>query len=760
MNPRSSPDSSRGDEAPDAVASAGHDGPHLGMPSQVPCTPVAPDPSPKASADGTHDLSSSEYYLNRELTWLNFNFRVLHEAEDPRTPLLDRLMFLGIVSGNIDEFFMKRIGGLKQQLGAGLHARTVDGRTPSMQIEESNALVRRLEAHKRETMRTVLAELSEHDIHITHYQDLPEDDQASLREDFIANIYPLLTPQGTDPAHPFPFVSNLSLNLLVNLHYPDDPNTSLARVKVPRGSGIPRLKQVPDRHTFVPMESIVANNLDLLFPGMVIDDVAVFRVTRNANTETEEEDADDLLEMIETELRDRKFAPVVRLEVSSGISTQHSAMLATELGLAEVMDVFEVDGMQGMSDLTDVLSAVEDPDLRRTTHHPVDHPDLITDRNIFHVIRDTGSLLLHHPYQSFSGSVERFLKESCRDPKVRAIKMCLYRTSPGSKVIQYLIDAARNGKQVAVVVELKAKFDEAANIRWASRLEEVGIHVTYGVVGLKTHCKVVQVVRQDYDGLRRYTHIGTGNYHSETARRYSDLGLLTSDPDIGADITELFNYLTTGFKPRRHYSKILTAPKGCKTKLISKIEREMKLHSEDSPGLIRMKMNALEDSAITRALYEAAQAGVRVELVVRDSCRLRPGIAGLSENVRVISVVGRFLEHSRIIYFRNDGQEEYYIGSADCMARNLNNRVEVLAPVEDPKLQAELHTLFELQFADQRSAWEMQSDGSYIQLQPPQGKSRSSQQELIALHERLDKKAHRLRARKPMGPSRGTGGPA
>lgn len=730
------------------------DSPTLGMPSQVPRTPADDSPAPPTGSE--HDLSAPVYYLNRELTWLNYTYRVLHEAEDPRTPLLDRLMFLGIVSSNIDEFFMKRIGGLKQQVGAGLQDLTVDGRTPAVQIVECNALVRRIEARKREAMLSVLTELSDHDIHITRYSALPESDQELLREDFIENIYPLLTPQGTDPAHPFPFVSNLSVNLLVSLHYPDDPVTSLARVKVPIGSGIPRLKKVPDRNTFVPLESIIANNLDMLFPGMVIDDASVFRVTRNANTELEEEDADDLLEMIETELRDRKFAPVVRLEVASGISPQHAAMLAAELGLEEDMDVFEVEGMQGMSDVSDLLSAVNAPDLRRPVHHPVDHPELTTDRNIFHVIRDAGSVLLHHPYQSFSTSVERFLKEARRDPKVRAIKMCLYRTSAGSKAIDYLIDAARNGKQVAVVVELKAKFDEAANIRWASRLEEVGIHVTYGVVGLKTHCKVIQVVRQDYNGLRRYTHIGTGNYHAETARLYSDFGLLTSDQDIGADITELFNYLTTGFKPRRKYTKILTAPKTCKQKLLEKIERESKLHSPKSPGLIQMKMNALEDSEITRALYEAAREGVRVELIVRDSCRLRPGIEGLSENVRVISIIGRFLEHTRVIYFRNGGAEEYYIGSADCMARNLNNRVEVLVPVEDPGLQSDLRALLDLQLADQRSAWEMNTDGSYVQLQPPKGKGISSQRTLIEWHERAVKKAQRLRARKPRGPTRGS----
>ena len=732
--------------------------PLLGMPSDSPATPADLSPMPALLPDGSHDLEAPGYYLNRELTWLNFNFRVLHEAEDARTPLLDRLQFLSIVSSNIDEFFMKRIGGLKQQVGAGLHELTVDGRSPAQQIDECNTLVRRLEAHKREVFRTVMAELQTHGIELVDYAHLPAADQARLRQMFIDDIYPLLTPQGTDPAHPFPFVSNLSLNLLVSLHYPDDPTLSLARVKVPVGGGIPRLLKIEGRNTFVPMETIIANNLDMLFPGMVVEDYSMFRVTRNANTELEEEHADDLLEMIETELRDRKFAPVVRVEVSEGIAPQRSGMLAAELGLEEVTDVFEVEGMQGMADLAGILESVSDPDLRRPPHHPIDHPELVSDRSIFHIIRDNGSLLLHHPYQSFSSSVERFLNEARRDPKVRAIKMCLYRTSAGTKAIRYLIDAARNGKQVAVVVELKAKFDEAANIRWASRLEEVGIHVTYGVVGLKTHCKVVQVVRQDYDGLRRYTHIGTGNYHAETARRYTDLGLLTSDPQIGADITELFNYLTTGFKPRRKYSKLLVAPKACKQKLLDKIARESNHHSKRSPGLIQMKMNALEDPEITRALYEAAQIGVRVELIVRDTCRMRPDITGLSENVRVVSIVGRFLEHSRIIYFRNGGEEEYYIGSADVMGRNLNNRVEVLVPVEGERLQSELRASLDKQLSDTRSAWEMREDGSYVQLQPPKGQGKSSQQALIEWYEREGKKAQRLRTRKPRGINRRSGG--
>ncbi|MHC5010136.1 MAG: polyphosphate kinase 1 [Planctomycetota bacterium] len=714
-------------------------------------TPADPTPLPKPDAEGKHDLRAPEYFLNRELTWMNFNFRVLHEAEDTRTPLLERVKFLSIVGSNLDEFFMKRIGGLKQQVGAGMHDRTVDGRTPREQIAQCLDLARRLVADQREVFLDVMQALEKNDIRVTPYDRLSAGEQAHLRDHYLENIYPLVTPQATDPAHPFPFISNLSLNLLVSLRYPEGGAPALARVKVPVGVGIPRFLQLPEKRVFVPMESVMAANLDLLFPGMDVEDVSLFRVTRNANTETAEDKADDLLAMIETELRERRFAPIVRLEVQTGMNATHRGMLAAELGLDENDDVFEVDGMFGMRDLMEITS-IEDPVLHDPPHHPADHPDLGVDRSIFHIIRDAGSILLHHPYQSFSTSTERFLKEASRDPKVRAIKMCLYRTSARSKIMTYLIDAAQNGKQVAVMVELKARFDEAANIRWASRLEEAGIHVTYGVVGLKTHCKVILVVRKDYSGLRRYAHIGTGNYHAGTARLYSDLGLLTSDRDIGKDLTELLNYLTTGFKPKRDYRTILPAPKICKPALLAKIEREIEGHTEESAGLIQFKMNALEDADITRALYRASQAGVHVDLIVRDTCRLRPGIEGLSENVRVIGIVGRFLEHARIYYFRNQGDEEYFIGSADMMKRNLNSRVECLVSVKEPALRKELRYFLQNQLSDNRSAWEMQADGSYVQrLRAPGQRTRNAQQEMIDWAEQRYKASTRLKLRKPRG---------
>jgi polyphosphate kinase len=719
---------------------------------------IAPARTPPAPGLGTEmpgpgDLSSPALYLNRELTWLNFNWRVLHEAEDERVPLLERAKFLAIVSSNLDEFFMKRIGGLKQQVGAGLNELTVDGRTPRQQIADCYDAVRSLEARAHALLRELVGLLRRHGIELCSHDQLEDADRQALREYYIHNIFPLVTPQAVDPAHPFPFVSNLSLNLLVTLYYPKETVPMLARVKVPVGAGIPRLLRVPQKITFVLLEEVIANNLDLLFPGAAIESYELFRVTRNASTELDEEQADDLLEMIEIELRERKFAPIVRLEVAQGMSDLHCRRLAAELGLDQAADVFEVAGMLGMCDLME-LSWLDLPERKDPPHHPVDPPALVSEGSVFHAIRDAGAVLIQHPYESFANSVERFLFEASHDPKVRAIKMTLYRTSADSQVIEHLIDAARNGKQVAVVLELKARFDEEANIRWANRLEQFGIHVTYGVVGLKTHCKVILVVRQDYDGLRRYAHIGTGNYHAGTARLYSDFSMLTTDDQIGADLTELFNYLTTGYKPRRKYRKILPAPKILKGALLDKISREIKLHAGGAPGLIQMKMNALEDVDITRALYQASQAGVKVDLIVRDTCRLRPGIPGLSQTISVISIVGRFLEHARVFYFRNGGDEEYYIGSPDCMQRNLESRVEVVVPVEEPAMRRELRYVLDVQLADPCSAWDMQPDGSYVQRTPaakPRGKVRSSQQQLIEHAEKRYKEATRLRRRKPKG---------
>jgi polyphosphate kinase len=699
-------------DAPATVSTAGQSASAApGAGSSTAGAPSATTPAPAV------DLNRPEYYLNRELTWLAFNWRVLAEAEDRRIPLLERLKFLAITASNLDEFFMKRIGGLKQQVVAGMQEVTPDGRTPRQQIAECYADIRRMEQRQREVLDELLEGLREHDIRLVPYEELTEEQSAEVRQHYIRNVFPLVTPLAMDPAHPFPFVSNLSHNLLVSLRDAQRSDPLVARIKVPLGAGIARFLKVGTSHHFVALEDVIAHNLDLLFPNMTVEACEFFRVTRNANTERDEEEADDLLAMIESELRDRRFAPIVRLEVGKGIDPAHRGMLAFELGLNEREDVFDVDGLLALRDLMELVS-IEDPALHDAAHRPADQPQLRSSRNIFHIIRDAGSLFVFHPYQSFSTSVARFLREASEDPKVRAIKMTLYRTSADEEIIHYLCEAARNGKQVAVVIELKARFDEAANIRFATKLEEFGIHVTYGVIGLKTHTKVILVVRQDYNGLRRYAHVGTGNYHPGTARLYADFGLLTCDEAIGQDLTELFNYLTTGYRLARTYRKLLPAPVLLKKGLLSKIEREAKL---GAGGLLQFKMNALEDVEVTRALYRASQAGVKIQLIVRDTCQLRPGIVGLSENIRVLSIVGRFLEHGRIYYFRNGGAEEYFIGSADCMKRNLESRVEVIAPIEDPILRHDLRAILDMQFSARRGAWELQPDGSYIPLGPPGG---------------------------------------
>ncbi len=715
--------------------------PSLRLVEQVGRTPAAPGLSDTIPTD----LNAAELYLNRELTYLNFCWRVLQEADDDRIPLLERVKFIAIVSSNIDEFFQKRIGGLKQQVGAQVHTITPDGRTPQQQVADCLDLITALEKRKIQILEKVVVEARNLGVWLAPYKELDPQQQAWVREHYVRNIFPLVTPQAMDPAHPFPFVSNLSLNLLVSLRYENDAESLLARVKVPVGGGTTRFVRVGQSRTFVDLADVIANNLDLLFPGMEIESYALFRVTRNAITERDEEEAEDLLEMIEIEMRERKFAPVVRLQVDRNMQPVLRGRLAAELGLDENADVFEAEGMLGQRDLMEI-ALLDIPELRDSPHAPCAPIDLLTDGNIFHAIRDAKYLLVHHPYESFQQSVERFLREAADDPKVRAVKMTLYRTSKDSEVIKHLVRAARNGKQVAVVLELKARFDEEANIKWATRMERAGIHVTYGVVGLKTHTKITLVVRQDFDGLRRYAHVATGNYHAGTARLYTDLGMFTSDDGIGRDLTELFNYLTTGYKPRRKYQKVLVAPKMLKQALLEKIEREIAIQGGGGRGHIQWKLNALEDVDIVRALYRASQRGVAIDLIVRDTCRLRPGLDGVSSTIKVVSVIGRFLEHGRIYYFHNNGKPEYYLGSADAMQRNLEKRVEVLIPVEDSRLQAELRHVLDTQLSDQRGAWDMQGDGSYLQRTGMGAKH--SQAQLIERTERRLKEATRLRRRK------------
>ena len=694
--------------------------------------PAAAEESPPA-APVPINLDDPRWYLNRELTWLDFCGRVLHEAEDERNPLLERVKFLAIVGSNLDEFFMKRIGGLKQLVGAGITEQTVDGRTPIQQIEECYLRVRQIEADMRRVAADLTVKLSDHGIQIISVKDVKSKEQKRLRALYKDRFFPLITPQAIDPAHPFPFISNLSLNLLVKVRRARSDATSLVRVKVPVGPAMPRFIKVPGRtRTFVRIEDMIETYLDLLLPGMDVTSCERFRVTRNAITEKDEDEADDLLELIQSELRERKFAPIVRLEVEQSMKANSRRMLARALGLDHHTDVFKQTGPLAMRDLFEIAS-IPMAHLHDPPHEPVEPASFANADSVFDLIRRDGSLLVHHPYQSFKATVERFLLEASRDPAVRAIKTTLYRTSEDTRIIDALIDAARHDKQVAVVVELKARFDESKNIQWANRLEEAGIHVTYGVVGLKTHCKVIYVLRQEGDKVVRYAHIGTGNYHAGTARLYSDFGFFTCDESITRDLTELFNYLTTGFGQDREYHSILTSPDRLKAALIMRCEREIENAQEGEKALIRMKINALEDADITRALYRASQAGVQVQLIVRDSCRLRPGIEGLSENISVISIVGQFLEHTRIYHFHNRGKDEYFIGSADAMKRNLESRVEVVAPVRDRTLQDKLNHFFTVQLTDQRLAWDMQSDGSFVQRQPANAEeARGSQERLIA----------------------------
>lgn len=663
-------------------------------------------------------LDDPALYLNRELTWLAFNRRVLAEAENPDNPLLERVKFLAIFDSNLDEFFMKRIGGLKQQLGARMTTPTVDGRTAQQQLAECRELIIRAIAERAAVLRELLAALANEGIRIEACDSLDEESRKTVRKQYRETVLPLVTPLAIDEAHPFPFISNLSVNLLIEVHDPVEKDPHLVRIKTPSSSRTPRLMQIGDSERFVRLEDVIASNLDLLLPGADVLSSGVFRVTRNAIVERDEELANDLLEMIEAELRDRRFAPVVRLEVAPSLRPELRRHLIRELKFSGPEDIYEVPDMLGTRDLQQ-LAGLDRPALRFPPHEPADHPRLARAKSVFGELDANGPMLLKYPYQSFDRSLTRFLKEAVADPDVLAIKTTLYRTSEESEIIPLLIQAVTKGKQVAVVVELQARFDEAANIRWANRLEEAGIHVSYGVVGYKTHAKAMLVLRKLPGGkLRRYVHIGTGNYNAVTARQYSDLGLLSSEKVIAHDATELFNLMTSGSLSGRHYDELLVAPLQMKPALIGKIRREIRHHEQNGNGLIQMKTNALEDPDIVRTLYEATRVGVVVELIVRDTCRLRPGIPGLSESARVVSIVGRFLEHARIYYFHNGGEEEYYIGSADLMTRNLVSRVEALAPVRNVDLQAELRQFLDLQLTDNCGTWDMDRDGNYTRRQP------------------------------------------
>ncbi|REA04777.1 polyphosphate kinase 1 [Haloferax sp. Atlit-6N] len=695
------------------------------------------------------DLAAPQYYLNRELSELEFQSRVLNEALDDRNPLLERVRFLSIFTKNLDEFFMKRVGGLKQQIDAGVTERTTDGRTPREQWEEAidkaRPMFERQAACYREEIRPALADAG---IRVCDYDELTPDQRAEMRDYFELSVLPTLTPLSFDPAHPFPFISNLSLSLAV-VTRDDDGDQTFTRVKIPQNR--PRLVEVEtdgDELRYVLLEEVIRANLDLLFPNVEVVDTAVFKLTRNAEVRRNEEVAEDLIDMIEEVLEQRRFATVVRLEIEADAPEAARDLLVEQLDLAD-REVFELRGPLDYRELMD-LTDLDRPDLSLESWTPQPHPrfsDLdATDAGIgsgasppetaaedgdtiFDEIRRK-DVLLHHPYHSFGDTVQEFLDEAANDPNVLAIKAAIYRTASDSKIIEALIDAADNGKQVAAMVELKARFDEQNNLEWVRRLEEEGIHVAYGTIGLKTHTKTALVVREEEDGVRLYSHVATGNYHSGTAKGYVDLGVLTADRDIGQDLVKVFNFFT-GPSLDEEFRKLLIAPVTMRNEFTKCIRREAEHARAGRDARIVAKMNALEDPGIVEELYEASMAGVDIDLLVRDICRLRPGLEGVSETVTVRSVVDRFLEHSRIFYFENAGDPDYYIGSADWMTRNLDKRVEAVAPVEDTDIREQLRFILELGFADNRKAWEMNADGTYDQRDPGDGHEISMQRILM-----------------------------
>ncbi len=702
-----------------------------------------------SSAAATDDLRAPQYYLNRELSWLEFNRRVLHEALDERTPLLERLKFLAIFSSNLDEFFMVRVAGLKQQVEAGVAKLTPDGRTPERQLADISKILRPIVAEQHQIFERTLQDLLHKEgIYLVDYVDLDDAEREYFQAFFQSNVFPILTPLAVDPSHPFPYISNLSFNLAVGVRHPDSGKEVFARIKLPKT--LPRFVAFPDElresgdyrdatWVGVPLEQVVSHNLETLFPGMIVQECYPFRITRSADIAVEEDEADDLLLAIEKELRKRRIGgSVVRMEMHATASAEIRNLLMGEMALTED-DVYDIDGTLGLGDLF-AFMGLPLPHLKDKPWSPTLPPrfqavasptaDAATRAEaLFASIRE-GDLLLHHPYNSFSDTVEQFIALAAADPKVVALKMTLYRTSGDSPIVQALIRAADNGKQVAVLVELKARFDEENNIIWARKLEKSGVHVVYGLAGLKTHTKIALVVRQEGDRIRRYCHIGTGNYNSKTAKLYTDLGLLSCREDLGCDLTDLGNYLT-GYSRQTSYRKLLVAPVSLRSRMLELIARERDRCYQGGVGRIVAKVNSLVDPEIIAALYEASQAGVEIDAIVRGICCLRPGVPGISENIRVISIIGRFLEHSRIFYFYNGGEEEIYIGSADWMQRNLDRRVEAVAPIEDPILFKEVQEILGIMLADNRQAWELDAEGHYKQRRPQPGEKEQSTHETL-----------------------------
>jgi polyphosphate kinase len=669
-------------------------------------------------------LSTAESVYNYELAWLGFNWRVLHEGMDPRTPLLERLRFIAITASNLDEYFSKRVGGLKRQRAVGIKNLKLEGIAPAEKLAMISEAVRpMIQAQSDALLDEILPALAEFGVRVLDYADCSPEEQAWLDGYFQRDVYPILTPLAVDPGHPFPFISNLSLSLGVQLRNPVNDEALFSRLKVPANR--PRWVALDTPNHFVPLEQVIVANLDKLYPGMEIVHAYAFRVTRNADIARNEEEADDLLEMISEELRERRFAPIVRLEVEAAMPNEMVEFLQTEMEV----DAGELYRIRGPLRATDFFSLADLnlPHLKYQPWTPLIHSRFATfDRDsrpadLFAAIRQ-GDILVHHPYQSFSASTQQFIEMAARDPQVLAIKQTLYRTSADSPIMGSLIQAAERGKQVAVLVEVKARFDEERNIEWARKLEDAGCHVAYGLVGLKTHSKLSLVVREEEDGLRTYFHCGTGNYNPRTATLYTDLGIISCQPEIGADIMDLFNYLT-GYSRQTHYRKLLVAPVNMRTRFIELIDMEIANALAGKAARIIAKMNSLDDPAIVRKLYEASQAGVVIDLIVRGTARIRPGVRGISENIRLISVIGRFLEHSRIFYFENAGDPQYFIGSADWMRRNLSDRVEATIPIEDPRLQETLFHILQSSLADLRQAWVGLPDGRYRQRRPPEDES-------------------------------------
>ena len=662
------------------------------------------------------DVDHPHLMFNRELSWIDFNWRVLAQAMDERNPLLERVRFLSITSTNLDEFFRKRVGGHKRQAAAGVQTLSPDGRQPEEQLEYILEAVRVMYPQMCRVWRDVLRPRLAQDlqIHIISYDHLTSEQKSFANTYFRESVFPILTPLAVDPGHPFPFISNLSLSLAIMLRHPRRGTLHFARLKVP--SGKRRWVELPEAAGYVPLEEVIAANVGELFRGMDVESVHAFRISRNADILRDEEEADDLVEMISEELRERRFAPVVRMELDSEMPGPMRSLLMNELALRQE-DVYENSGPLDFSDLT-FFADMNLPEAKFEPWQAVVPTRLLyegeaNDRErIFDVIR-TGDLLVHHPYESFVSTVQQFIEEAAEDPSVLAIKQTLYRTSEESPIVQALIRAAESGKQVAVLVEVKARFDEANNMEWGQKMERSGVHVTYGLVGLKTHCKTTLVIREEEQGPRAYCHIGTGNYNPTTARLYCDLGLFTCDPEVTSDIVNLFHYLT-GYAPQQHYYTLLVAPTNMRRRFSELIEREIDHQKEGRGGRIVAMMNAQDDVEMMQHLYRASQAGVTIDLIVRGHCRLRPGVEGYSDNIRVRSIIGRFLEHSRVYYFGNDGREEVYIGSADWQRRNLDDRVEAVVPINDPELQLRIKTILRFALEDRRSAWELQSDGRWI----------------------------------------------